>query len=159
MDIFVAFSAIFWVVLRLVKNSLILAVNIRIKMYSLRSQNFEYQSQQKRNSIYNFCFPLLFATSRFSIVCYSQLCKYSSLARVWSKKKIAQSKRKTVPGKICICMIFHSQLYRSSSFNSSGRSSACDTTDDVYSDASLEEDVLDLNHKVSSSDEVIIRGR
>ncbi|XP_065160893.1 rab11 family-interacting protein 4B isoform X3 [Atheta coriaria] len=41
-----------------------------------------------------------------------------------------------------------SQLYRSSSFNSSGRSSNCDTADDMYSDASLEEDVLDLNHKV-----------
>ncbi|XP_074000262.1 rab11 family-interacting protein 4A-like isoform X3 [Rhodnius prolixus] len=43
---------------------------------------------------------------------------------------------------------FASQLNRSSSFNSSGRSSACDTGDDVYSDVSLEEDVLDLNHKV-----------
>ncbi|XP_049810969.1 rab11 family-interacting protein 4 isoform X1 [Schistocerca nitens] len=41
-----------------------------------------------------------------------------------------------------------SQLYRSSSFNSSGRSSTCDTGDDMYSDVSLEEDVLDLNHKV-----------
>ncbi|XP_054288163.1 rab11 family-interacting protein 4A [Macrosteles quadrilineatus] len=41
-----------------------------------------------------------------------------------------------------------SQLYRSSSFNSSGRSSTCDTGDDIYSDVSLEEDVLDLNHKV-----------
>lgn len=41
-----------------------------------------------------------------------------------------------------------SQLYRSSSFNSSGRSSNCDTAEDVYSDVSLEEDVLDLNHKV-----------
>ncbi|XP_039285015.1 rab11 family-interacting protein 3-like isoform X2 [Nilaparvata lugens] len=42
-----------------------------------------------------------------------------------------------------------SQLYRSSSFNSSGRSSTCDTADDaVYSDVSLEDDVLDLNHKV-----------
>ncbi|XP_066991556.2 rab11 family-interacting protein 4 isoform X2 [Anabrus simplex] len=41
-----------------------------------------------------------------------------------------------------------SQLYRSSSFNSSGRSSTCDTADDMYSDVSLEEDVLDLNHKV-----------
>ncbi|XP_031347937.1 rab11 family-interacting protein 4 isoform X2 [Photinus pyralis] len=40
-----------------------------------------------------------------------------------------------------------SQLYRSSSFNSSGRSSTCDTADDMYSDASLEEDVLDLNNK------------
>ncbi|KAG8244736.1 hypothetical protein J6590_015274 [Homalodisca vitripennis] len=39
------------------------------------------------------------------------------------------------------------QLYRSSSFNSSGRSSTCDTADDIYSDVSLEEDVLDLNHK------------
>ncbi|CAH1102145.1 unnamed protein product [Psylliodes chrysocephalus] len=40
-----------------------------------------------------------------------------------------------------------SQLYRSSSFNSSGRSSTCDTTDDMYSDASLEEDVQDLQKK------------
>lgn len=39
-----------------------------------------------------------------------------------------------------------SQLYRTSSF-SSGRSSAPDQ-DDMYSDASLEDDVLDLNHKV-----------
>ncbi|XP_017022961.1 rab11 family-interacting protein 4 isoform X6 [Drosophila kikkawai] len=31
-----------------------------------------------------------------------------------------------------------SQLYRSSSFNSSGRSSNCDTTEDMYSDISLE---------------------
>nr|XP_023025285.1 uncharacterized protein LOC111513315 [Leptinotarsa decemlineata] len=45
-----------------------------------------------------------------------------------------------------------SQLYRSSSFNSSGRSSTCDTADDtsMYSDASLEEDVHDLHHKVST---------
>lgn len=41
-----------------------------------------------------------------------------------------------------------SQLYRSSSFNSSGRSSNCDTTEDMYSDVSLE-DVQDLNHKVN----------
>ncbi|XP_058810221.1 rab11 family-interacting protein 4A [Phymastichus coffea] len=41
-----------------------------------------------------------------------------------------------------------SQLYRSSSFNSSGRGSICDTADDVYSDVSLEEDVIDLNHRV-----------
>nr|XP_015833301.1 PREDICTED: rab11 family-interacting protein 4A isoform X4 [Tribolium castaneum] len=41
----------------------------------------------------------------------------------------------------------YSQLYRSSSFNSSGRSSTCDTADDMYSDASLEEDVHDLHHK------------
>jgi len=40
-----------------------------------------------------------------------------------------------------------SQLYRSSSFNSSGRSSNCDTTEDMYSDISLE-DVQDLNHKL-----------
>ncbi|XP_070492948.1 rab11 family-interacting protein 4B isoform X2 [Chironomus tepperi] len=38
-------------------------------------------------------------------------------------------------------------LYRSSSFNSSGRSSNCDTTEDMYSDVSLE-DVQDLNHKL-----------
>ncbi|KAJ8910285.1 hypothetical protein NQ315_016102 [Exocentrus adspersus] len=40
-----------------------------------------------------------------------------------------------------------SQLYRSSSFNSSGRSSTCDTTDDMHSDASLEEDVHELHNK------------
>ncbi|OXU25545.1 hypothetical protein TSAR_011247 [Trichomalopsis sarcophagae] len=40
-----------------------------------------------------------------------------------------------------------SQLYRSSSFNSSGRGSICDTADDVYSDVSLEDDVIDLNHR------------
>ncbi|XP_068219449.1 rab11 family-interacting protein 4B isoform X3 [Palaemon carinicauda] len=39
-----------------------------------------------------------------------------------------------------------SQLYRTSSF-SSGRSSAADQ-EEMYSDASLEDDVLDLNHKV-----------
>ncbi|XP_069186727.1 rab11 family-interacting protein 4B isoform X4 [Procambarus clarkii] len=39
-----------------------------------------------------------------------------------------------------------SQLYRTSSF-SSGRSSVADQ-EDMYSDASLEDDVLDLNHKV-----------
>lgn len=50
-----------------------------------------------------------------------------------------------------ICFIINvnfSELYRSSSFNSSGRSSICDTPDDVYSDTSIEEDVLDLNNKV-----------
>jgi ferredoxin-thioredoxin reductase catalytic subunit len=47
---------------------------------------------------------------------------------------------------ICVC---YSQLYRSASFNSSGRSSTCDTADDMYSDVSLEEDMIDLNHKVS----------
>ncbi|XP_014227939.1 rab11 family-interacting protein 4 isoform X1 [Trichogramma pretiosum] len=41
-----------------------------------------------------------------------------------------------------------SQLYRSSSFNSSGRGSICDAADDVYSDVSLEDDVIDLNHRV-----------
>ncbi|XP_012283158.1 rab11 family-interacting protein 4 isoform X2 [Orussus abietinus] len=41
-----------------------------------------------------------------------------------------------------------SQLYRSSSFNSSGRGSTCDNTEDMYSDVSLEDDVLDLNHRV-----------
>lgn len=38
-------------------------------------------------------------------------------------------------------------LYRSSSFNSSGRSSNCDTAEDMYSDVSLE-DVQDINHKL-----------
>lgn len=42
-----------------------------------------------------------------------------------------------------------SQLYRSGSFNSSGRGSTCDATDDMYSDVSLEDDVIDLNHRVS----------
>lgn len=46
------------------------------------------------------------------------------------------------------CIMRSSELYRSSSFNSSGRSSICDTPDDVYSDTSIEEDVLDLNNKV-----------
>ncbi|KAJ8679120.1 hypothetical protein QAD02_014907 [Eretmocerus hayati] len=41
-----------------------------------------------------------------------------------------------------------SHLYRSSSFNSSGRGSICDTADDVYSDVSLEDDVIVLNHRV-----------
>lgn len=41
-----------------------------------------------------------------------------------------------------------SQLYRSGSFNSSGRGSTCDATDDMYSDVSLEDDVIDLNHRV-----------
>ncbi|CAL7935777.1 unnamed protein product [Xylocopa violacea] len=41
-----------------------------------------------------------------------------------------------------------SQLYRSGSFNSSGRGSNCDPTDDMYSDVSLEDDVIDLNHRV-----------
>ncbi|XP_036214190.1 rab11 family-interacting protein 4B isoform X6 [Bactrocera oleae] len=40
-----------------------------------------------------------------------------------------------------------SQLYRSSSFNSSGRSSNCDTTEDMYSDISLD-NVQDLNYKL-----------
>ncbi|XP_076246463.1 rab11 family-interacting protein nuf [Calliopsis andreniformis] len=41
-----------------------------------------------------------------------------------------------------------SQLYRSGSFNSSGRGSICDPADDMYSDASLEDDVIVLNHRV-----------
>ncbi|CAD7081309.1 unnamed protein product [Hermetia illucens] len=41
-----------------------------------------------------------------------------------------------------------SHLYRSSSFNSSGRSSTCDTAEDMYSDMSLE-DVQDLSHKAN----------
>uniref|UniRef100_A0A0K8TQI2 Putative wrky transcription factor protein 1-like isoform x6 n=1 Tax=Tabanus bromius TaxID=304241 RepID=A0A0K8TQI2_TABBR len=40
-----------------------------------------------------------------------------------------------------------SHLYRSSSFNSSGRSSNCDATEDSYTDLSLE-DVQDLNQKL-----------
>uniref|UniRef100_A0A182QIS2 Uncharacterized protein n=1 Tax=Anopheles farauti TaxID=69004 RepID=A0A182QIS2_9DIPT len=41
-------------------------------------------------------------------------------------------------------------LAKSSSFNSSGRSSNCDTAEDMYSDVSLE-DVQDINHKVCSA--------
>lgn len=44
-------------------------------------------------------------------------------------------------------LLLFSHLYRSSSFNSSGRSSNCDTNEDMYSDISLEE-VPDLNHKL-----------
>jgi len=40
-----------------------------------------------------------------------------------------------------------SPVFRTPSFNSSGRSSNCDG-DDMYSDVSLEDDVNDLNHKV-----------
>lgn len=40
-----------------------------------------------------------------------------------------------------------SQLYRSSSFNSSGQCSNCDNTEDMCSDVSLE-DAQDLNHKL-----------
>lgn len=42
---------------------------------------------------------------------------------------------------------YGSPVYRTPSFNSSGRSSNCDG-DDMYSDLSLEDDVNDLNHKV-----------
>lgn len=42
-----------------------------------------------------------------------------------------------------------SQLYRSSSFNSSGCGSTGDPGEDMYSDVSLEEDVQGLNYKVS----------
>lgn len=44
-----------------------------------------------------------------------------------------------------------SQLYRSSSFNSSGCGSGGEPADDMYSDVSLEEDVQGLNYKVSGS--------
>lgn len=44
---------------------------------------------------------------------------------------------------------FLSQLYRSSSFNSSGCGSGGEPADDMYSDVSLEEDVQGLNYKVS----------
>lgn len=45
--------------------------------------------------------------------------------------------------------IVSSQLYRSSSFNSSGCGSTGDPGEDMYSDVSLEEDVQGLNYKVS----------
>lgn len=44
-----------------------------------------------------------------------------------------------------------SQLYRSSSFNSSGCGSGGEPADDMYSDVSLEEDVQGLNYKVSGN--------
>ncbi|CAD1469868.1 unnamed protein product [Heterotrigona itama] len=43
------------------------------------------------------------------------------------------------------------QLYRSGSFNSSGRGSNCDPADDMYSDVSLEDDVIDLNHRMCAA--------
>lgn len=46
--------------------------------------------------------------------------------------------------------LIFSQLYRSSSFNSSGRSSNCDNTEEMYSDVSLE-DVQDFNNKVTQT--------
>ncbi|CAG4947033.1 unnamed protein product [Parnassius apollo] len=45
--------------------------------------------------------------------------------------------------------VLASQLYRSSSFNSSGCGSGGEPADDMYSDVSLEEDVQGLNYKVS----------
>uniref|UniRef100_A0A1B0A6Q0 Uncharacterized protein n=1 Tax=Glossina pallidipes TaxID=7398 RepID=A0A1B0A6Q0_GLOPL len=47
-------------------------------------------------------------------------------------------------------------LARSSSFNSSGRSSNCDTTEDMYSDVSLE-NVQDISYKVSMSRILAVR--
>ncbi|XP_044757016.1 rab11 family-interacting protein 4 isoform X2 [Coccinella septempunctata] len=41
------------------------------------------------------------------------------------------------------------------SFNSSGRSSNCDPADEIYSDASLEEDVNEIHHKVQMLEEQI----
>lgn len=49
-----------------------------------------------------------------------------------------------------IYFLSFSQLYRSSSFNSSGRSSNCDTTEDMYSDISLE-NRHDYDYRVSTS--------
>ncbi|KAJ8971873.1 hypothetical protein NQ317_014149 [Molorchus minor] len=61
----------------------------------------------------------------------------------------ASTGRRQQLGSKCFSKV--NQLYRSSSFNSSGRSSTCDTADDMYSDASLEEDVHDLHHKLLES--------
>ncbi|CAK1544966.1 unnamed protein product [Leptosia nina] len=44
--------------------------------------------------------------------------------------------------------VLASQLYRSSSFNSSGCGSGGEPADDMYSDVSLEEDVQGLNYKI-----------
>ncbi|CAH2256666.1 jg19627 [Pararge aegeria aegeria] len=46
--------------------------------------------------------------------------------------------------------VLASQLYRSSSFNSSGCGSGGEPADDMYSDVSLEEDVQGLNYKLLS---------
>ena len=49
--------------------------------------------------------------------------------------------------KYFVFLVFYSQLYRSSSFNSSGRSSNCDNSEsDMYPDM---EDVQNINYKVS----------
>ena len=48
---------------------------------------------------------------------------------------------------IFVLLVLYSQLYRSSSFNSSGRSSNCDNSEsDMYPDM---EDVQNINYKVS----------
>ncbi|KOX77367.1 hypothetical protein WN51_09689 [Melipona quadrifasciata] len=61
------------------------------------------------------------------------------------------SLRRTPPWKRLSSNALASQLYRSGSFNSSGRSSNCDPADDMYSDVSLEDDVIDLNHRMCAS--------
>ncbi|KAG7202429.1 hypothetical protein KM043_018738 [Ampulex compressa] len=48
-----------------------------------------------------------------------------------------------------------SNALASGSFNSSGRGSNCDPADDMYSDVSLEDDVIDLNHKVQMIQEQV----
>lgn len=58
---------------------------------------------------------------------------------------LLQKSKKTTVILIKLLISLSSQLYRTASFNSSGRSSNCDNTEDMYSD----EDVQDLNHKVS----------
>ncbi|KAF4526259.1 hypothetical protein B566_EDAN010969 [Ephemera danica] len=74
--------------------------------------------------------------------CFSPASGDHNLSRRWgsfrqSSKRVTGSNVPTSP------------LYRSASFNSSGRSSNCGDADDMYcSDASLEEDVLGLNRKV-----------
>ncbi|KAI8426096.1 hypothetical protein MSG28_005055 [Choristoneura fumiferana] len=47
------------------------------------------------------------------------------------------------------------QLYRSSSFNSSGCGSGGEPADDMYSDVSLEEDVQGLNYKLNGNGPVM----
>ncbi|XP_066592576.1 rab11 family-interacting protein 4B-like [Prorops nasuta] len=48
-----------------------------------------------------------------------------------------------------------SQLYRSGSFNSLGKGPATDNTEDMYSDISLEDDVIDLSQKVQMIQEQV----
>ncbi|XP_034938916.1 rab11 family-interacting protein 4 isoform X2 [Chelonus insularis] len=73
----------------------------------------------------------------------------STLGRhTWLRTSLRRTPPGTRPTRQLGSNALASQLYRSGSFNSSGRGSTCDATDDMYSDISLEDDVIDLNNRV-----------